>query len=50
MNAFDQIICPQEMSHVAAVETLALLDERLRPDHLLRRAEAGGDTEHLLVH
>ena len=41
---------PQEVGHVAAVEALALLDERLRPDHLLGRAEPRRDAEHLLVH
>jgi hypothetical protein len=32
----------QEVGHVRAVEALALLDERLRPDHFLDRRKPRG--------
>jgi hypothetical protein len=37
------------MRHVRTVEALALLDERLGPDHLLHRAEAHRQVENLIA-
>jgi len=34
---------------VCAIETFALLDEGLLPDHLLARAELDGDVKHGVV-
>ena len=39
----------QQVGDVAAVEALALHDERLRPDHLLGRAEPDRHPEHLVL-